>query len=63
MFLEGITDTKEVKDLCDIATEIVGLEQGSLPSKSRKEPYALARQVVANICLDRVIHFVTIAKV
>ena len=63
MILEGITDTKEVKDLCNIATEIVGLEQGSLTSKSRKEPYALARQVVANICLKNGIHFVTIAKV
>jgi len=63
MFLEEITDTKEVKDLCNIATEIVGLEQGSLPSLTRKEPYALARQVVANICLSQGIHFVTIAKV
>jgi len=63
MITEGITDTKEVQDLCNIATEIVGLEQGSLPSKTRKEPYAIARQVVANICLDRGIHFVTIAKV
>ena len=63
MILEGITDIKEVKDLCNIATEIVGLEQGSLTSKSRKEPYALARQVVANICLNEGIHFVTISKV
>ena len=63
MIVEGITDKQEVKELCDIATNIVGLEQGSLISKSRKEPYALARQVVANICLDKGIHFVTIAKV
>ena len=63
MIKEGITDKKEIKELCDIATNIVGLEQGSLISKSRKEPYALARQVVANICLDKGIHFVTIAKV
>ena len=63
MIVEGITDKQEVKELCDIATNIVGLEQGSLISKSRKEPYALARQVVANICLNKGIHFVTIAKV
>ena len=63
MITEGITDIKEVKELCDIATEIVGLEQGSLSSKSRKEPYALARPVVANICLNKGIHFVTISKV
>lgn len=63
MIKQGITDTTEVKELCDIATNIVGLEQGSLTSLTRKEPYALARQVVANICLSQGIHFVTIAKV
>ena len=57
-----ITDVVEVKQLCDIATEIVGLEQGSLASLTRKEPYALARHVVANISLSQGIHFVTIAK-
>ena len=63
MIRQGITDTTEVKELCDIATNIVGLEQGSLASFTRKEPYTLARQVVANICLHQGIHFVTIAKV
>jgi len=63
MIRQGITDTTEVKELCDIATDIVGLEQGSLASLTRREPYALARQVVANICLSQGIHFVTIAKV
>ena len=63
MIRQGITDTTEVKELCDIATNIVGLEQGSLASFTRKEPYVLARQVVANICLNQGIHFVTIAKV
>ena len=63
MIRQGITDTTEVKELCDIATNIVGLEQGSLTSLTRKEPYAIARQVVANICLSQGIHFVTIAKV
>ena len=63
MIRQGITDTTEVKELCDIATNIVGLEQGSLASFTRKEPYTLARQVVANICLHQRIHFVTIAKV
>ena len=63
MIRQGITDTTEVKELCDIATDIVGLEQGSLSSFTRKEPYTLARQVVANICLHQGIHFVTIAKV
>jgi len=63
MIKQGITDTTEVKELCDIATNIVGLEQGSLTSLTRKEPYAIARQVVANICLSQGIHFVTIAKV
>ena len=58
----GITDIVEVRQLCDIATEIVGLEQGSLTTLSRKEPYAIARQVVANISLGQGIHFVTIAK-
>ena len=48
----GITDIVEVNQLCDIATEIVGLEQGSLTTLSRKEPYAIARQVVANISLS-----------
>ena len=63
MIKEGITDKKEVKELCDIATNIVGLEQGSLISKSRKEPYTLARSVVSNICLHNGLHFETIAKV
>lgn len=63
MIKTGITDKTEVKELCDIVTNIVGLEQGSLTSKSRKQPYALARQVVSNICLDKGIHFETIAKV
>ena len=63
MIKQGITDKKEIKELCDIATNIVGLEQGSLISKSRKQPYTLARQVVSNICLDKGIHFETIAKV
>jgi len=63
MIKEGITDKKEVKELCDIATNIVGLEQGSLISKSRKQPYTLARQVVSNICLHNGLHFETIAKV
>lgn len=58
----GITDIVEVNQLCDIATEIVGLEQGSLTSLTRKEPYSIARQVVANISLSQGIHFVTIAK-
>ena len=63
MIKEGITDKKEVKELCDIATNIVGLEQGSLISQSRKQPYTLARQVVSNICLHNGLHFETIAKV
>ena len=63
MIKEGITDKKEVKELCDIATNIVGLEKGSLISKSRKEPYTLARSVVSNICLHNGLHFETIAKV
>ena len=63
MIRQGITDTTEVKELCDIATNIVGLEQGSLASFTRKEPYTLARKVVANICLSQGIHFVTIAEV
>jgi len=63
MIRQGITDTTEVKELCDITTDIVGLEQGSLTSLTRREPYAIARQVVANICLSQGIHFVTIAKV
>ena len=63
MIKEGITDKKEVKELCDIATNIVGLEQGYLISQSRKQPYTLARQVVSNICLHNGLHFETIAKV
>ena len=35
MIKEGITDKKEVKELCDIATNFVGLKQGSLITKSR----------------------------
>ena len=63
MIHTGITDINEVKELCNIATDISGLEQGSLSTLTRKEPYAIARQVVANICLNEGIHFVTIAKV
>tara|TARA_R100001463_G_scaffold41227_1_gene87033 strand:+ start:998 stop:1519 length:522 start_codon:yes stop_codon:yes gene_type:complete len=63
MIKEGITDKHEVQEICDIATEITGLINGSLSCKTRTEPYAIARQVVANICLNLGIHYETIAKV
>jgi len=60
----NLTDEQEVKDISEIATQICGLERGSLSEKSRESKFSLPRTVVSNIArIDKCIHFNIIAKV
>ena len=60
----NFTDEQEVKDICHIATQICGLERGSLAYKTRKLQYTLPRSIVSNIArIDKGIHYNIIAKV
>jgi len=64
MIKANLTDEQEVKDIAHLATQICGLEKGSLSSKSRKIEYQLPRSIVSNIArVHRGIHYNVISKV
>ena len=61
---ENITQEQDVMDIAEIATNVCGLERGSLSEKSRALKFTLPRTVVSNIArIDKGIHFDIIAKV
>tara|TARA_R100000781_G_scaffold113158_1_gene81185 strand:- start:1441 stop:1968 length:528 start_codon:yes stop_codon:yes gene_type:complete len=63
MIKYDIRDSEEVKNLCDLATQICGIRKGSLAYKSRKEQYTIPRSVVAVIARKELkIHHDAIAK-
>ena len=59
-----MTDREQFEDICDLTTKLVGLPQGSLAQKTRRQTYHIPRMaasVVARLVSD--IHPVTIANV
>tara|TARA_R110002051_G_C8446307_1_gene455998 strand:- start:42 stop:569 length:528 start_codon:yes stop_codon:yes gene_type:complete len=60
----NLTDEQEMKDLCEIATQICSLEKGSLSCKSRRKEYMLPRSIVAVLARKELgIHYNLIADV
>lgn len=58
-----MTDKEHFTTLCDLTTNLMGFETGSLKSKSRKRPLHVARAVAAYIALtENNIHRTVIAK-
>jgi hypothetical protein len=54
--------SKNFKNLCNLTTEIVGLEEGSLSCKSRKKKYQIPRAVASMVGIIKSgIHFTVIA--
>lgn len=64
MIKVNLTDEKEMKDLCEIATQICNLEKGSLSCKSQKREYVLPRSVVGVLARKELgIHYNIIANI
>ena len=64
MIKVNLTDEQEMKDLCEIATQICNLERGSLPLKSRKKEYMLPRTIVGVLARKELgIHYNIIADI
>jgi len=60
----GITDKKTVEHICNIATDLYNLEQGSLSCRSRVQEFQLPRMAVSNIArIFKGIHYEPIAEV
>ena len=59
----NLTDEQEMKDLCEIATQICSLERGSLSCKSRRKEYTLPRTIVGVLARKELgIHYNIIAN-
>jgi|TARA_R110000764_G_scaffold145512_1_gene233312 hypothetical protein len=58
-----MTDEMNFRNLCNLTTEIVGLEEGSLSCKSRQKKYQIPRAVASMVgFLKSGIHFNVISK-
>tara|TARA_R110002051_G_scaffold133403_3_gene206778 strand:- start:634 stop:1161 length:528 start_codon:yes stop_codon:yes gene_type:complete len=63
MIKVNLTDEQEMKDLCEIATQICNLERGSLSCKSQEKVYVLPRSVVGVLARKELgIHYNIIAS-
>ena len=59
-----MTNREKFEQICDLTTEIVGLQKGSLAQKTRKQEFLLPRMVASNIAiLTKDIHVTTIADI
>jgi len=64
MIKVNLTDEQEMKDLCEIATQICSLEKGSLSCKSRRKEYTLPRSIVAVLARKELgIHYNLVANI
>jgi len=59
-----MTNREKFEQICDLTTEIVGLQKGSLAHKTRKQEFLVPRMVASNIAiLTKDIHVTTIADI
>ena len=59
-----MTDREKFINICDLTTKLVGLHQGALSEKTRKQEYQTPRMVASLIAiLEKEIHYKIIAKV
>tara|TARA_R110001632_G_scaffold177701_1_gene297422 strand:- start:423 stop:956 length:534 start_codon:yes stop_codon:yes gene_type:complete len=60
----NMTDKEKFINICDLTTKLVGLHQGALSEKTRKQEYQTPRMVASIIAiLEKEIHYKVIAEV
>ena len=51
IYLSKMTDKEKFINICDLTTKLVGLHQGALSEKTRKQEYQTPRMVASIIAL------------
>ncbi len=64
IYLFKMTDTEKFENLCDLTTNVLGLPQGVLSEKTRKQDIQVARSIAGVIArMEEEIHYTDIARV